>query len=184
MAKKLFYKIGEACKLLDIQPYVLRYWEREFPFLAPDKSRSGQRVYSAEELEVIRRIKALLYEEGYTIAGAKRKLESELAEGGPVAATSSPAGERTLALVEIAAPAPTAAPVDPYELDDEGPDDDGEPVREPHDERRRGAAEPVPAAGPALDTAARETIETLVAGVREALGRSREILRILGPEAP
>ena len=81
MAKKLFYKIGEACKLVDIQPYVVRYWETEFPFLSPDKSKSGQRVYSDRELDIIRRIKALLYDEGYTIAGAKKKLEGELEEG-------------------------------------------------------------------------------------------------------
>ncbi|MEL7060692.1 MAG: MerR family transcriptional regulator [Acidobacteriota bacterium] len=81
MAKKLFYKIGEACKLLDIQPYVLRYWETEFPFLAPAKSKSGQRTYSQDELDVIRRIKELLYDEGYTIAGAKKKLEAELTAG-------------------------------------------------------------------------------------------------------
>ena len=79
MAKKLYYKIGEACKILAIQPYVLRYWETEFPFLSPNKSKSGQRVYSDREIEVIRRIKELLYEEGYTIAGAKKKLEGELA---------------------------------------------------------------------------------------------------------
>lgn len=78
MSKKLFYRIGEACKKLDIQPYVLRYWETEFAVLSPKKSRSGQRVYSEEELALIRRIKELLYEEGYTIAGAKKKLESEL----------------------------------------------------------------------------------------------------------
>lgn len=81
MAKKLFYKIGEACKILDIQPYVLRYWETEFPFLSPNKSKSGQRSYSEREIEVIRRIKELLYEEGYTIAGAKKKLETELVDG-------------------------------------------------------------------------------------------------------
>ncbi len=78
MAKKLYYKIGEACKILEIQPYVLRYWETEFPFLRPDKSKSGQRVYSDREINIIRRIKELLYEEGYTIAGAKKKLEGEL----------------------------------------------------------------------------------------------------------
>ncbi len=86
MAKKLYYKIGEACKRLEIQPYVLRYWETEFPFLSPNKSKSGQRVYSDHELGVIRRIKELLYEEGYTIAGAKKKLEGEMAaeaEAGP-----------------------------------------------------------------------------------------------------
>jgi DNA-binding transcriptional MerR regulator len=80
---KLFVKIGEACKDLDIQPYVLRYWETEFPPLSPDKSRSGQRVYSEEDLAIIRRIKELLYDEGFTIAGAKKKLETELASGGP-----------------------------------------------------------------------------------------------------
>src|SRR5262245_50210860 len=79
--KRLYYKIGEACKALDIQPYVLRYWETEFPALSPNKSRSGQRVYSEKELGIIRRIKELLYEEGYTIAGAKKKLEAELASG-------------------------------------------------------------------------------------------------------
>src|SRR3954451_6880442 len=79
--KRLYYKIGEACKALGIQPYVLRYWETEFPALTPSKSRSGQRVYSEKELEIIRRIKELLYEEGYTIAGAKKKLEAELASG-------------------------------------------------------------------------------------------------------
>ncbi len=75
MAKKLYYKIGDACKQLDIQPYVLRYWETEFPLLAPSKSTSGQRVYSDQDLRVIQRIKELLYDEGYTIAGAKKKLE-------------------------------------------------------------------------------------------------------------
>ncbi len=82
-SKKLQYKIGEACRELDIQPYVLRYWETEFPFLKPDKSKSGQRVYAAEELAIIRRVKELLYDEGYTIAGAKKKLEAELESGGP-----------------------------------------------------------------------------------------------------
>lgn len=81
MAKKLYYRIGEACKKVDIQPYVLRYWETEFPALDPKKSKSGQRVYSEEEIRLIGRIKQLLYEEGYTIAGAKKRLESELEDG-------------------------------------------------------------------------------------------------------
>ena len=79
--KKLYYRIGEACRAVDIQPYVLRYWETEFEALAPGKSKSGQRVYTEQELGVIRRIKELLYEEGYTIAGAKKRLQSELDEG-------------------------------------------------------------------------------------------------------
>ena len=63
---------------MDIQPYVLRYWETEFSFLSPGKSKSGQRVYTDKELALIRRIKSLLYDEGYTIAGAKKRLEAEL----------------------------------------------------------------------------------------------------------
>jgi DNA-binding transcriptional MerR regulator len=82
VAKKLYYKIGEACKLLDIQPYVLRYWETEFTSLSPSKSKSGQRTYTEEDLQVIGRIKELLYEEGFTIAGAKKRLEGELEGGG------------------------------------------------------------------------------------------------------
>ena len=78
MAEKLYYKIGEACRAVDIQPYVLRYWETEFSALAPDKSRSGQRVYTKDEIGLIRRIKELLYDEGYTIAGAKKRLDTEL----------------------------------------------------------------------------------------------------------
>lgn len=88
--KKLYYKIGEACRALDIQPYVLRYWETEFAVLAPSKSKSGQRVYTEKELDVIRRIKELLYDEGYTIAGAKKKLEGEMALGSVAAPADEP----------------------------------------------------------------------------------------------
>jgi len=76
--EKRMYKIGEVCRLADVQPYVLRYWETEFPALAPEKSGGGQRVYSQREIDVILRIKQLLYTEGFTIAGAKKKLELEL----------------------------------------------------------------------------------------------------------
>jgi DNA-binding transcriptional MerR regulator len=76
------YKIGEVCKLADVQPYVLRYWETEFPPLAPNKSGGGQRLYTRREIDIILRIKQLLYSDGFTIAGAKKKLELELADGG------------------------------------------------------------------------------------------------------
>src|SRR5467141_2488008 len=72
------YKIGEVCKIADVQPYVLRYWETEFPALAPNKSGGGQRLYTRHEIDVILRIKQLLYSEGFTIAGAKKKLEGEI----------------------------------------------------------------------------------------------------------
>jgi len=76
--EQLYYKIGEACKMLDIQPYVLRYWETEFPALQGSGKGSGAtRTFDEEEIAVLRRIKQLLYDEGYTIAGARKKLESE-----------------------------------------------------------------------------------------------------------
>ncbi len=77
------YKIGEVCKVADVQPYVLRYWETEFPALAPNKSGGGQRLYSQREIDIIMRIKQLLYSEGFTIAGAKKKLEAETETPGP-----------------------------------------------------------------------------------------------------
>src|SRR5688500_9746046 len=79
--EKRLYKIGEVCRLADVQPYVLRYWETEFPPLAPNKSGGGQRLYSQREIDIVMRIKQLLYSEGFTIAGAKKKLETELAGG-------------------------------------------------------------------------------------------------------
>ena len=78
---KRLYKIGEVCRMADVQPYVLRYWETEFPPLAPNKSGGGQRLYTQREIDVVMRIKQLLYSEGFTIAGAKKKLETELAGG-------------------------------------------------------------------------------------------------------
>ncbi|MBI3939430.1 MAG: MerR family transcriptional regulator [Acidobacteria bacterium] len=75
--RKLYYKIGEVCDLCEIQPHVLRYWETEFAELSPAKNNSGQRVYRYGDLQIVRRIKQLLYDEGYTIAGANKKLASE-----------------------------------------------------------------------------------------------------------
>lgn len=75
---KRTYKIGDVCRLADVQPYVLRYWETEFPALAPAKTGGGQRSYTQREVDIVLRIKQLLYSEGFTIAGAKKKLEAEL----------------------------------------------------------------------------------------------------------
>ncbi len=76
--KKLFYKIGEVCELMELEPYVLRYWEKEFPPLSPQKNSAGQRIYSNEDVQTVEKIKSLLYDEGYTIEGARRQLaESE-----------------------------------------------------------------------------------------------------------
>jgi len=82
------YKIGEVCKMAEVQPYVLRYWETEFPPLAPNKSGGGQRLYTRHEIDIILRIKQLLYSEGFTIAGAKKKLDVEMSA--PVAEVATP----------------------------------------------------------------------------------------------
>lgn len=76
--EKLFFKIGEVCELTGVQAHVLRYWESEFPMLAPQKNRAGQRTYRKRDVEMALRIKELLYDDQYTIAGAKKKLASEL----------------------------------------------------------------------------------------------------------
>ena len=79
--EKLFFKIGEVCELAGVQAHVLRYWESEFPMLAPQKNRAGQRVYRRRDVEMALRIKELLYEDQYTIAGAKKRLAYELRGG-------------------------------------------------------------------------------------------------------
>ena len=71
---KIYFKIGEVARLTGVKPYVLRYWETEFPQIKPDKGRSSQRLYKKKDLDTILLIKQLLYKEGYTIAGARKKL--------------------------------------------------------------------------------------------------------------
>ena len=72
--KKLYYKIREACEIVGVEAHVLRFWESEFPALAPPKSKTGQRTYRPKDIELLLRIKKLLYEEGFTISGARKRL--------------------------------------------------------------------------------------------------------------
>ena len=72
--KKLYYKIGEVCRIVGVPAHVLRYWESEFPSVAPPKNRGGQRTYRPKDIELLLRVRKLLYEEGFTIAGARRQL--------------------------------------------------------------------------------------------------------------
>jgi DNA-binding transcriptional MerR regulator len=88
--QKLFFKIGEVCEIAGVQAHVLRYWETEFPMLAPQKNRAGQRTYRRRDVEIALRIKELLYDEQYTIAGAKKKLASELRTPGREASAAAP----------------------------------------------------------------------------------------------
>src|SRR5512136_720741 len=74
--KKLYYKIREVCEIVGVEAHVLRFWESEFPALAPPKSKTGQRIYRPKDIELLLHIKKLLYEEGFTIAGARKRLSS------------------------------------------------------------------------------------------------------------
>lgn len=78
--EKQVFKIGEVCEMMDVQPYVLRYWETEFEDLQPQKNPMNQRVYRARDIQIVYLIKKLLYEEGYTIEGARKQLKREIAK--------------------------------------------------------------------------------------------------------
>lgn len=73
---KLYFRIGEVCRLLKLEPYVLRFWESEFPTLSPTKGANGRRMYRKKDVEMVVTIKDLLYERGFTIAGARKVLSS------------------------------------------------------------------------------------------------------------
>ena len=74
---KLYFRIGEVARLCSLPSYVLRFWESEFPQLKPNKSGTGQRLYRKRDVEMVLRIKRLLYDEGYTIAGARHVFQGE-----------------------------------------------------------------------------------------------------------
>ena len=88
--RKLYYKIREVCEIVGVEAHVLRFWETEFPSLSPPKSKSGQRTYRPKDIELLLRIKKLLYEDGFTIAGARKRLSSS------APAASEPAASKSL----------------------------------------------------------------------------------------
>ena len=83
--KKLYYKIREVCEIVGVEAHVLRFWETEFPALSPPKSKSGQRTYRPKDIELLLHIRKLLYEEGFTIAGARKQLSLEKSAAAPAA---------------------------------------------------------------------------------------------------
>jgi len=115
---KMYFRIGEVATIVGVKPYVLRYWETEFPSLKPHKSRTRQRMYRRREVELLLKIKHLLYDRKYTIAGARQLLKSRgdlneavdatTAIDAPVDAASSPSAQATLAPPPVRAVAPVA----------------------------------------------------------------------------
>ena len=81
--EKDLYRIGEVSRVTDVKPFVLRYWETEFPMLEPVKSVNGHRLYRQEDVDLVLKIKRLLYDEGYTIAGARRHLREQAGTSEP-----------------------------------------------------------------------------------------------------
>jgi DNA-binding transcriptional MerR regulator len=92
------YRIGEVSRLAELKPFVLRYWETEFPMLEPVKSPSGHRMYRQEDVDMVLKIKRLLYDEGFTIAGARRHLREQ---NGTVGAESATGGSHTENVAEL-----------------------------------------------------------------------------------
>ncbi len=74
---KRYFAIGEVSELCDVKPHVLRYWEKEFPTLKPDKRRGNRRYYRIQDVVLVRNIRAMLYDQGFTIEGARRKLRGD-----------------------------------------------------------------------------------------------------------
>jgi DNA-binding transcriptional MerR regulator len=97
--EKDFYRIGEVSRLTNLKPFVLRYWETEFPMLEPVKSPSGHRLYRQEDVEMVLRIKRLLYDEGFTIAGARRHLREQNGTGESESASSGAASDGAVQLL-------------------------------------------------------------------------------------
>jgi DNA-binding transcriptional MerR regulator len=127
--KKLFYKIGEVCDITQVAPHVIRYWETEFSALKPSKNSSGQRIYRYKDVDLILLIKRLLYEEGYTIAGANKKLQSDVVRkrDDRPAAEAPMAMEQAVAQKEVGKTDIAARSLDELkaglaELDDASPD--------------------------------------------------------------
>jgi DNA-binding transcriptional MerR regulator len=118
------YKVADVCRLADVQPYVLKYWESEFPVLAAPKGGSGPRLYGGQELKIIERIKKLLYDEGYTIAGAKKRLEAELKE------SAAPASEPEPLVLTPPAPEPSESTATRRKRAKAAPPPPAEPVPE------------------------------------------------------
>ena len=127
LPSKLFFRIGEVAGLVGVEPHVLRYWEREFRSIRPTKSAKGQRVYSRKDVENLLRVRDLLYRDGFTIAGAKKRLANGAAQAHPESAPDS-ATASALALALTSDEEPSALLEDDEEALPSGPVSAGERV--------------------------------------------------------
>lgn len=159
LPNKPYFRIGEVAELLGVETHVLRYWENEFPHLSPTRAPSGQRLYRRPDVAKLLIIRGLLYAEGYTIAGARRKLE-ELESGEAPAPAPAPAASPAAAPAQASLFNPTATAPTPAATANQAPPPAVPPARPP---------EPALAAGAAPKTAV----------VGEVLIELKDLLRIL-----
>ncbi len=117
--EKIFFKIGEVCDIVDVQAHVLRYWETEFPMLSPQKNRSGQRSYRRRDVEIALRVKELLYDDLYTIAGAKKRLQNEMRETSRLKIVHSEPAPKETFIKEVKSPEPVEEVTIDEDFDDE-----------------------------------------------------------------
>jgi len=102
LPNKLYFRIGEVAKIVGVKPYVLRYWETEFTVLKPGKTPSRHRLYRRRDVETLLEIKRLLYQEGFTIAGAKKRLKESEKDDTPAASPSvSPQADYRQAMLTV-----------------------------------------------------------------------------------
>ncbi len=117
--EKIFFKIGEVCDLVGVQAHVLRYWETEFSMLSPQKNRSGQRSYRRRDVETALRIKELLYDDLFTIAGAKKKLQVEMRETSRLKIVPSEIAPKENFIKEVKSPEAAANAVELEDFDEQ-----------------------------------------------------------------
>ncbi|MEW5848772.1 MAG: MerR family transcriptional regulator [Myxococcota bacterium] len=168
-----YFRIGEVATLLGVKPYVLRYWETEFPQVRPQKSRSGQRLYRRREVEQLIDIRHLLYERGFTIAGARKVLKEQEDTRGTGRQTSLPPTSPPTAAESVVPLAPDAPSVVPAAV---------APSEVPDAARARSAASVLPSLTPqstqqltlALGKADARLLEELRDGLRDLLSLCKE----------
>ena len=169
--EKLFFKIGEVCDITGIQAHVLRYWESEFPMLAPQKNRAGQRTYRKRDVEMVLRIKELLYEDQYTIAGAKKRLTNELRGASKLKVVTPEMGAQALS----PQPAPQLVPSPPPQVEEPARD-----FADAHPAPARAEHAPSPYGQP-LETPPTDEGRAALRRLREQL---QELMELLEAEDP
>jgi DNA-binding transcriptional MerR regulator len=107
---KLYFQIGEVCRILELEPYVLRFWEREFPTLSPAKGANGRRMYRKKDVEMALAIRELLYSQGFTIPGARKLLGRGKERGQTLESLRDPLPEKREAAPSPSSPVQTHSP--------------------------------------------------------------------------